>query len=113
MIGQALDAGSRIAVMATGGRPIPSISAEILEMAAARGKKVELVPYVVEGAFDALAGGDAARHDALVAARARGARGHCSQQAAGAQFTGRGSRQDARDGRRLSSQARFYNKLLF
>jgi aspartate/glutamate racemase len=71
MIEQALDAGSRIAVMATVGPTIPSISAEINEMAAARSKKVELVPYVVEGAFDALAGGDPARHDALVATRAR------------------------------------------
>ncbi len=71
MIEQALEAGSRIAVMATVGPTIPSVSAEIREMAAARGQQVELVPYVVEGAFDALATGDAARHDALVAARAR------------------------------------------
>ncbi len=71
MIEQALAAGSRIAVMATVGPTIPSISAEIRQMAAARGRTVELVPYVVEGAFDALAGGDAARHDTLVAARAR------------------------------------------
>ncbi len=71
MIEQALDAGSRIAIVATVGPTIPSISAEILEMAAARGQTVELVPFVVEGAFDALAGGDAAKHDALVAARAR------------------------------------------
>ncbi len=71
MIEQALAAGSRIAVVATVGPTIPSISAEIMEMAAARGQKVELVPYVVEGAFDALAGGDAAKHDALVAGRAR------------------------------------------
>ena len=75
MIEQALDAGSRIAVVATVGPTIPSISAEFAEMAAARGQKIELVPYVVEGAFDALAGGDAARHDALVAARAREIRG--------------------------------------
>jgi Asp/Glu/hydantoin racemase len=71
MIEQALDLGSRIAVVATVGPTIPSISAEIEEMAAARGQAVQLVPYVVEGAFDALAGGDPARHDALVAARAR------------------------------------------
>ncbi len=71
MIEQVLDAGSRIAVVATVGPTIPSISAEIAEMAAARGQMVELVPYFVEGAFDALAGGDAARHDALVASRAR------------------------------------------
>lgn len=71
MIEQALDAGSRIAVMATVGPTIPSISAEINQMAAARGRKVELVPYVVDGAFDALAGGNPDRHDALVAARAK------------------------------------------
>lgn len=71
MIEQALDAGSRIAVMATVGPTIPSISDEIREMAAARSRKIELVPYVVEGAFDALAGGNAEKHDALVAARAR------------------------------------------
>ncbi len=39
-------------------------------MAAARKQQVVLVPSVVEGAFDALAGGDSSRHDALVAARA-------------------------------------------
>ena len=71
MIEQALGAGSRIAVMATVGPTIPSISVEIEEMAAARGQKVELVPYVVDRAFDALARGDAATHDQLVAERAR------------------------------------------
>lgn len=71
MIDKALDAGSRIAVMATVGPTIPSISVEIDEMAAARGQKVEIVPYVVDRAFDALAGGDAATHDRLVADRAR------------------------------------------
>jgi aspartate/glutamate racemase len=75
MIEQALAAGSRIAIMATVGPTIPSISAEILEMAAARKQQVELLPCVVEGAFDALAGGDAALHDALVAAKAREIRG--------------------------------------
>jgi hypothetical protein len=71
MIEKALDAGSRIAVMATVGPTVPSISVEIEEMAAARGRRVELVPYVVDHAFDALAGGDAAMHDRLVAERAR------------------------------------------
>ncbi len=71
MIEKALDAGSRIAIMATVGPTIPSVSVEIEEMAAARGQKVELVPYVVDHAFDALAGGDAATHDRLVAERAR------------------------------------------
>ena len=71
MIERALDAGSRIAVMATVGPTIPSVSAEIKEMATARGRKIELMPYMVEGAFDALAGGDVAMHDALVTARVR------------------------------------------
>jgi Asp/Glu/hydantoin racemase len=71
MIDKALDAGQRIAVMATVGPTIPSISVEIAEMAAPRGRQVELVPYVVDDAFDALAGGDAAKHDRLVAERAR------------------------------------------
>jgi Asp/Glu/hydantoin racemase len=75
MIERALDAGSRIAVMATVGPTIPSISVEIEEMAAARGRTVELVPCVVEHAFDALASGDAATHDRLVAERARDIRG--------------------------------------
>ena len=76
MIENALAAGSRIAVIATVGPTIPSISAEIQEMAAARGQNVELVPYVVERAFDTLARGDAATHDRLVAERARDIR-HC------------------------------------
>lgn len=71
MIEQALSAGSRIAVMATVGPTIPSISDEIHAFAAAAGRQVELVPCMVDGAFDALASGDPARHDALVAARAR------------------------------------------
>jgi len=71
MIEQALEAGSRIAVMATVGPTIPSFSAEMLAVAGARGRKIELVPYVVEGAFDALAGGDATTHDRLVAEKAR------------------------------------------
>jgi hypothetical protein len=70
MIEKALDAGSRIAVMATVGPTIPSISAEIEEIAATRGQKVQLVPCMVDRAFDALASGDAATHDRLVAERA-------------------------------------------
>ena len=74
MIDKALDAGNRIAVMATVGPTIPSISVEIEERAAARGREVELVPYVMDRAFDALASGDAATHDRLVAERARNIR---------------------------------------
>ncbi len=71
MIAKALEAGSRIAVMATVGPTIPSISVEIEEFAEARGQKVELVPYFVDDAFDALASGDPNTHDRLVAERAR------------------------------------------
>ena len=71
MIDKALDVGARLAIMATVGPTIPSISVEIEEVAAARGKKVELVPYYVDQAFDALANGDVATHDRLVAERAR------------------------------------------
>ncbi len=70
MIEQALARGSRLAVMATVGPTIPSIAAEIHAMAGKLGREVELVPFMVEGAFEALAAGDAATHDALVAARA-------------------------------------------
>lgn len=75
MIDKALDAGSRIAVMATVGPTIPSISAEIEEIAAKRGRKIEIAPFVVDRAFDALATGDAATHDRLVAERAKEIRG--------------------------------------
>ena len=75
MIDRALDAGSHLAIMATVGPTIPSISVEIEERAAARGRKVELVPYVVDRAFDALASGDAPTHDRLVAERARDIKG--------------------------------------
>lgn len=71
MIEKALDHGSRIVVVATVAATIPTISVEIEEMAAKRGQTVKLAPYVVDGTFDALAGGDAARHDRLVAEAAR------------------------------------------
>ena len=75
MIDKALDAGSHLAIVATVGPTIPSISVEIEETAAARGRRVELVPYVVDRAFDALASGDSATHDRLVAERAREIKG--------------------------------------
>ena len=59
MIEKAFDYGSRIAVVATVAATIPTIAFEIEEMAAKRGQAVELVPYVVDGAFDALADGNA------------------------------------------------------
>ncbi len=59
MIEKALDAGSKFAVMATVGPTIPSFSAGMPDVAAARGRKIELVPYVVDGAFDALVSANA------------------------------------------------------
>lgn len=67
MIEAALNIGSRIAVLATVGPTITSISAEIEEMAHAKGRDVTLSPYMVDGAFDAMAAGDGATHDRLVA----------------------------------------------
>jgi len=67
MIEKALVHGPRIAVVATVAATIPTISVEIENMAAERGQAVELVPYVVDGAFDALAAGNATLHDLKVA----------------------------------------------
>ena len=66
MIEAALEAGDRIAVLATVGPTITSISAEIEEMARAAGRDVTLTPYMVDGAFDAMAAGDGENHDRLV-----------------------------------------------
>lgn len=67
MIEKALDQGSRIAVVATVAATIPTIAYEIEDMAAQRGQEIEIVPYVVDGAFDALAAGNTTKHDLLVA----------------------------------------------
>jgi Asp/Glu/hydantoin racemase len=71
MIEAALEIGDRIAVLATVGPTITSISAEIEEMALAAGRDVSLVPYMVDGAFDAMAAGDGDTHDRLVAETAK------------------------------------------
>jgi Asp/Glu/hydantoin racemase len=54
-------------VVATVGATIPSIEVEISEAAQAAGRTVSLTPHVVDGAFDAMAEGDGATHDRLVA----------------------------------------------
>ncbi|MBT3811123.1 MAG: arylsulfatase [Rhodospirillaceae bacterium] len=71
MIEAALEIGDRIAVLATVGPTITSIFAEIEEMALAAGRDVSLVPYMVDGAFDAMAAGDGDTHDRLVAETAK------------------------------------------
>ncbi|MDA0787377.1 MAG: aspartate/glutamate racemase family protein [Proteobacteria bacterium] len=67
MIEAALDVGDRIAVLATVGPTITSISAEIEEMAQAAGRDVTLTSHMVDGAFEAMAAGDGGTHDRLVA----------------------------------------------
>ena len=67
MIEQALETGSRIAVLATVAGTIPSVSAEIETMAAARGQKIALTQHYVEHAFDAMAAGERETHDSMVA----------------------------------------------
>lgn len=72
MIEAALERGDRIAVLATVAPTIVSISAEIEEMAAEQGRDVVLTPCFVEDAFAAMAAGDGATHDRLVAEAAAG-----------------------------------------
>ena len=71
MIEKALEAGDRIAVMATVAATFPSVSAEIEAMAAAQGRSVTLVPHFVDNAFAAMASGDGTTHDRLVAEAAQ------------------------------------------
>jgi len=67
MIEQALDSGSRIAVLATVAGTIPSVSAEIEAMARDRGQAITLSQHFVDHAFAAMASGDGDTHDAMVA----------------------------------------------
>lgn len=71
MIEQALDTGSRIAVLATVAGTIPSVSAEIEAMAAARGQEIALSQHFVDHAFAAMAAGEGDVHDGMVADTAR------------------------------------------
>ena len=67
MIEQALDSGSRIAVLATVAGTIPSVSAEIEAMARDRGQAITLSQHFVDHAFAAMASGDGETHDTMVA----------------------------------------------
>lgn len=64
----AVDAGERIAVIATLPTTLAPTMSLIAERAELAGKAPELLSEIVEGAFAAVAGGDRATHDALVAA---------------------------------------------
>lgn len=63
----ALDAGPRIALLATFGPTIPSMTAELDAMARVRGVAPTIMTRVVDGALAALKAGAGAEHDALVA----------------------------------------------
>lgn len=68
MADAAVQAGRRIGVIATLATTLDPTSDLVRRRAAAAGKTIELTARLVEGAFDALMAGDAAKHDALVGA---------------------------------------------
>jgi Asp/Glu/hydantoin racemase len=64
----AIAAGQRVGVAVTFASTLEPTSRLLRDAAAEVGKEIVLVPRVVDGAYDALLGGDPARHDALLAA---------------------------------------------
>lgn len=58
--------GRRIGILATLPTSPAAIGRVILEKAEKLGKEVELIPFVVEGAFDILCAGDRQKHDEMV-----------------------------------------------
>lgn len=62
----AAKSGKRIGVMGTIPTSPGAISWEIEEKAAELGKEIEIVPVVVDGAFDVLCAGDRDKHDEMV-----------------------------------------------
>lgn len=63
----AVRTGRRIGVIATLATTLNPTADLVRRRAALEGKPIELTSTLCDGAFDALMGGDAARHDALVA----------------------------------------------
>jgi Asp/Glu/hydantoin racemase len=68
MADKAVSIGKKIGVAATLSTTLEPTADLILRRAAAAEKKIELTSKLCEGAFEALMGGDAAKHDSLVAA---------------------------------------------
>jgi Asp/Glu/hydantoin racemase len=68
MADQAVQTGKKIGVIATLPTTLQPTSDLVKRRAAAAGKEIELNAVLCEGAFDALMSGDAATHDAKVAA---------------------------------------------
>ncbi|HET7624008.1 MAG TPA: aspartate/glutamate racemase family protein [Verrucomicrobiae bacterium] len=67
MADQAVQTGKRIGVVATLTTTLEPTADLIQRRAARAGKEIELTSRLAEGAFEALMGGDPAKHDALVA----------------------------------------------
>jgi hypothetical protein len=76
MLEAALDAGRRLALVATFAPTIPSMTGELEALARARGVAAAITPVFVPGAMQALDAGDGREHDRLVAAAVRPLAGH-------------------------------------
>lgn len=70
MVAEALQLGSRVAVLATFEPAIAALRDEFQAMARAMGRSVDIQPYTCAEAMVALRAGDAAAHDRLIAAMA-------------------------------------------
>jgi Asp/Glu/hydantoin racemase len=68
MVDRAVQTGRRIGVIATLRTTLEPTADLISRRAALAGKPIELTARLAEGAFEALMSGDAAKHDAMVAA---------------------------------------------
>jgi Asp/Glu/hydantoin racemase len=68
MADKAVHSAARIGVIATLPTTLAPTSDLVKRRAAAAGKSVEIISVLCDGAFDALMSGDAAKHDAMVAA---------------------------------------------
>jgi Asp/Glu/hydantoin racemase len=66
MISAALDAGSRIGVVATNPPAAPAAAAQLRAAAQARGVEIQVLESVADGAFAIGNSGDAATHDRMV-----------------------------------------------
>ncbi|HIZ37523.1 MAG TPA: aspartate/glutamate racemase family protein [Candidatus Ruania gallistercoris] len=67
MADEAVRLGQRVAVLATLPTTLTPTVALLRERAEAAGRSVEVAEVLIEGAFEAVSGGDRDRHDALVA----------------------------------------------
>ena len=71
MLEAALEAGRRIALVATFAPTLPSMTGELQALARARNAEVEITQLFVPGAMKALDAGDGDAHDRLIAEAAR------------------------------------------